>query len=569
MSRSYTPFHRKGRPGGAGMTALVAAAAVVVIGGVAGAVTLTGGGHKNASLTSASASQLAVPGASSGAAAPAAASYAAAANVTPPVAATDCAAPSTFTYSGTLSATAPGTVKYQWVYSSGQPGPVQTVKFAAAGQHLVTGQTVTTKTAGTGWGEIKVISPVARTSDRAVYKLLCGGSTVGGVSATAAVTPAASTASCAPSVPSFTAAGEITVAKAEAVTYYWALSNGRDTTPATLAFAAPGTRAPASLTITPSAASGAGEAVLVVTSPVTTASAPAKYTLTCKTPASQPTTSAGTSTSNPTTPATNSATPGNSPTSPAGGQTSPAGGQTSPAGGQTSPAGSQTSPAGSQTSPASNPTTPAGNPSTPASNPTTAPPSSSGSGSMYIPGIDGLSATIELGYAVSNGTEVDGGVAPYTWSITGLPPGVTQQPQATGSTSASAIVGTATEAGTFPLTVTVTDSESPPQTLVMHYTFVVLQPNSEVWSVIGPGPLNGTVGVPFSTLFEATNGVTATFTVSSGQLPPGLSLNSTTGVLSGTPTERGVFNFYVIATDVATGATKQAGGGDFTVAPAS
>jgi hypothetical protein len=221
------------------------------------------------------------------------------ANVTPPVAATDCTAPSTFAYSGTLSATAPGTVKYQWVYSSGQPGPVRTVDFTAVGQDRVTGGTVTAKTAGGGWGEIKVISPVARTSGKAANKLLCSGSSVGGVTVTAAVTPAARTASCATATPAFTATGLVEASRAENVTYYWAQSNGQDSAPATLTFTGPGTRSAAPLTITPPAASGAGEAVLVVTSPVTAASAPATYTLTCKAPPVSPATAPGSPASNP------------------------------------------------------------------------------------------------------------------------------------------------------------------------------------------------------------------------------------------------------------------------------
>ena len=184
-------------------------------------------------------------------------------------------------------------------------------------------------------------------------------------------------------------------------------------------------------------------------------------------------------------------------------------------------------------------------------------------------GLAELAETINLGDSVSRGTEVDGGVAPYTWSITGLPPGITQQPQATGSTAAAGIVGTADVAGAYHLTVAVTDSEQPRQTLTEHYTFVVLPPNSEVWGVIGPGLASGTVGVPFSASFIATNGVTATFSASSGELPPGISLNSKTGVLAGTPTERGIFTFDIVATNVATGATKQAGGYNFQVNPAT
>ena len=50
----------------------------------------------------------------------------------------------------------------------------------------------------------------------------------------------------------------------------------------------------------------------------------------------------------------------------------------------------------------------------------------------------------------------------------------------------------------------------------------------------------------------ATTGGTAplTFTVSAGSLPPGLSLNSSTGVISGSPTTPSGYNFTITATDV-------------------
>ena len=52
-----------------------------------------------------------------------------------------------------------------------------------------------------------------------------------------------------------------------------------------------------------------------------------------------------------------------------------------------------------------------------------------------------------------------------------------------------------------------------------------------------------------------------------GSLPPGLSLDPATGTISGTPTETGAFSILLLATDVATGASKQ-GGGLLTVYPA-
>jgi hypothetical protein len=59
----------------------------------------------------------------------------------------------------------------------------------------------------------------------------------------------------------------------------------------------------------------------------------------------------------------------------------------------------------------------------------------------------------------------------------------------------------------------------------------------------------GTVGNPYSQLFTTAEVGTFTWTIS-GNVPPGLTMNSSTGVLSGTPTgSGGTFNFTVTATD--------------------
>ena len=122
----------------------------------------------------------------------------------------------------------------------------------------MTGATVKAEQAGSGWGELTVISPVAQSSKQAAYQLLCGGSSVGGITVTATVTPATRTASCATAPPGFSATGSIRASRAERVTYYWAQSDGVNSTPATLTFTRPGTQATQPLTITPPAASGSG-----------------------------------------------------------------------------------------------------------------------------------------------------------------------------------------------------------------------------------------------------------------------------------------------------------------------
>ena len=157
----------------------------------------------------------------------------AAATGAPPVAASNCTAPTSFSYQGTITATAPGPVSYRWLYSSGQQGPVQTVDFAAAGHRQVTGSTVQAMTAGTGWAEVQMLSPAQVTSNKASYQLLCGRAAE--IGAAGAVQPASQTAACGAPAPRFTATGFITSRKAQTVTYHWALSDGRSTPPASRA----------------------------------------------------------------------------------------------------------------------------------------------------------------------------------------------------------------------------------------------------------------------------------------------------------------------------------------------
>jgi eukaryotic-like serine/threonine-protein kinase len=206
--------------------------------------------------------------------------------VTPPVAASTCAASTTFAYSATVTATEPGTLSYRWLYSSGKQGPVQTLSFTAAGSRQVSGGTVKVSRAGEGWGEVKVLSAIAKTSNKATYRLLCTTAN-SGVVLSASVRPRAQTVfSCAAAPPSLTAFGSIKTKKAESVSYYWALADGKDSAVRTVTLKAPGTKTLAPLKITPPALPASGEAVLVVTKPVAAASRPAAYTVSCVAPVS-------------------------------------------------------------------------------------------------------------------------------------------------------------------------------------------------------------------------------------------------------------------------------------------
>jgi Protein kinase domain len=275
--------------------------------------------------------------------------------VTPPVAASKCATSTAFRYSGTVTATQPGTLSYRWLYSSGKQGPVETLSFTAPGHEQVSGGTVEATKAGAGWAEIKVLSGIAKTSNKATYTLLCG-SGKSGLVLSASVQPQAQTvASCAAAAPILTADGSIKAKKAESVRYYWALADGQKTATGTMTFKRPGTKTLAPLKITPPALPASGEVVLVVTKPVAAASKPAKYTVSCIAPVST---------------VANPPAPGASPTSArssAGSPTKPS----HPAGAPTTPAAGLTTPA---TSPAAPPSSPPPNSPPPGSAPPSTPP---------------------------------------------------------------------------------------------------------------------------------------------------------------------------------------------------
>jgi eukaryotic-like serine/threonine-protein kinase len=287
--------------------------------------------------------------------------------VSPPVAASTCATPSTFTYTGSITAEEAGTLTYQWVYSSGKPGPVDSSVFSAAGTHLVSGGTVSATTTGQGWAEIKLLGSAGKVSNRASYQLLCT-SAKSGVTLSATVQPRAQTLdSCAATPPPLTATGSIKSNKAGTLSYYWALANGQRSAVRTLAFKAAGTKSVPPLQIQPPALPASGEAVLVVTKPVAAASQPAKYTVSCLAPiVITPTPAAG-------------PTAGNAPTSGAGPVKSSAKpGKSSGAPTHTATKGSSSSPPTSSPPTSSPPTSspPTSSPPT-SSPPTSSPPTSS------------------------------------------------------------------------------------------------------------------------------------------------------------------------------------------------
>ena len=141
---------------------------------------------------------------------------------------------------------------------------------------------------------------------------------------------------------------------------------------------------------------------------------------------------------------------------------------------------------------------------------------------------------------------VQNGVAPYSYTISSgsLPNGLML------NSSTGVLSGTPTAPGPFSFTLKITDSATPQKSIYQDYFIYVANNQALFFYPSSPLP-NATLGQNYSkTIYAspASGPVTfSTYTASTGlSLPPGLNLSSS-GVLSGTPTQTGSYNFVVTA----------------------
>ena len=155
------------------------------------------------------------------------------------------------------------------------------------------------------------------------------------------------------------------------------------------------------------------------------------------------------------------------------------------------------------------------------------------SASQLTPGMVGT------GYALN--LLASGGGGPYTWTLTGgsLPAGL--------SLAANGLIsGTPTTAQAANFNAKVTSGSSS-----INSAFAILITNPAVVSLLAANPLpNGAVGVPYDYPIQVTGGTPPYFfSITQGQVPPGLIFDATNGTLSGTPTSKGNFAIVLTVTD--------------------
>jgi hypothetical protein len=156
-----------------------------------------------------------------------------------------------------------------------------------------------------------------------------------------------------------------------------------------------------------------------------------------------------------------------------------------------------------------------------------------------------------------NPLEAAGGVPPYRWSWaaapgSSLPPGLaissffrcrTNRNQ---TVPCAAIEGTPSAPGTYNVVLTVTDSATPAAQKSRQYALTIV-PKLVITSDTPP---DGVIGTPYNFTLTTSGGKPpVTWSVSTGALPAGLSLDASTGAITGTPTTAELSNFQVMAKD--------------------
>jgi hypothetical protein len=141
-----------------------------------------------------------------------------------------------------------------------------------------------------------------------------------------------------------------------------------------------------------------------------------------------------------------------------------------------------------------------------------------------------------VGVAYSAAITAAGGTTPYSYSATGLPSNLSI------NSSTGAITGTPalSAVGSHSVNVTVTDAGKPTaQSATANLSITVSSAQPSKLTITTTSLSGGTVGVAYSSAITATGGTTP-YSYSATGLPSNLSINSSTGAITGTPAESAV-----------------------------
>ena len=141
----------------------------------------------------------------------------------------------------------------------------------------------------------------------------------------------------------------------------------------------------------------------------------------------------------------------------------------------------------------------------------------------------------------------DGGTTPYTWSINKgtLPAGLSLD------SGTGIISGMPTTGGDSTFTVKVSDNSTPVKSDTKRYTITIGA--SEALIITTVNMADGVEQTAYNATVLALGGAPPyTWSIAGGKLPDGLMIDTASGVISGTPTKKGNYNFTIQVSDNAT-----------------
>jgi hypothetical protein len=142
-----------------------------------------------------------------------------------------------------------------------------------------------------------------------------------------------------------------------------------------------------------------------------------------------------------------------------------------------------------------------------------------------------------------------GGSGSFTWALTSgaLPAGLAL------NTTTGAISGTPTAAGTYAVTITATDAADASNTGTVSYSLAI----ADVVKITSPRTLPVAYrNTPYSYAVQAANVQgPAAWSLAGGRLPPGMTLDPATGVITGICTTKGTYHFNARIIDASTNDT--------------
>ena len=152
-----------------------------------------------------------------------------------------------------------------------------------------------------------------------------------------------------------------------------------------------------------------------------------------------------------------------------------------------------------------------------------------------------------VGVSYNDTLTADGGTTPYTWSINKgtLPAGLSLD------SGTGIISGVPMANGDSTFTVKVSDNSTPVKSDKQRYTVTIAA--SEALIITTVNMADGVEETAYNATVLALGGTPPyTWSIARGKLPDGLTIDTASGAISGTPTKKGNYNFTVQVSDNAT-----------------